>query len=156
MPVFQTSQLIKTDLETCWEFFSNPANLAKITPPYMKFIITFPQPVPEMYQGMIIRYRVSPLLKIPTEWITEITHVSKPHYFVDIQLKGPYRIWHHQHFFEKTANGINLIDIVNYSLPLGILGDFVAGKLVRKKVESIFRYRSKIIDNVFNSGSVSH
>lgn len=153
MPVFQTSQIIKTDLETCWEFFSNPANLARITPPDMNFIITFPQPVPDMYQGMIIKYRVSPLFKIPVEWITEISHVNKPHYFVDKQLKGPYSIWHHQHFFEQTNNGVKVIDIVNYSLPMALLTDLFVGSIIRKKVESIFSYRSQVIDRFFNKSS---
>lgn len=149
MPVFQTSQTINTDIETCWAFFSNPANLARITPPYMKFIITFPQPVPEMYQGMIIKYKVSPLLGIPMEWITEISNVSKPHFFVDKQIKGPYSVWHHQHLFEETEDGVKISDIVTYSLPMGLLGDLLAGRMVRKKVESIFSYRRKIIESVF-------
>lgn len=149
MPVFHTSQIINTDIETCWAFFSDPANLARITPPYMKFIITFPQPMPEMYQGMIIKYKVSPLFGIPVDWITEISHVSKPNFFVDKQVKGPYSVWHHQHLFEETQNGVKITDIVTYSLPLGFIGDLIAGSMVRKKVESIFSYRRKIIESVF-------
>lgn len=149
MPVFQTTQLIKTDINSCWRFFSDPANLANITPPAMKFIIKHPDPVPEMYEGMIIKYKVSPLFNIPVEWITEISHVSRPHYFVDNQLKGPYKVWHHQHFFEETVEGVKITDIVTYSLPLGFLGKLIAGRLVRKKVEGIFEYRRRIIESVF-------
>lgn len=149
MPVFQTTQLIKCNLEECWSFFSNPANLSKITPPEMNFIIRFPNPVPPMYQGMIIQYKVSPLLNIPMEWITEINAVQKPHFFVDNQIKGPYSIWHHQHFFEETPEGIIIRDIVTYKLPFGKLGEWVAGSMVRKKIEGIFKYRSKIIAEQF-------
>jgi ligand-binding SRPBCC domain-containing protein len=149
MPVFQTTQIIKADINKCWSFFSDPANLANITPPAMKFIIKHPHPVPEMYQGMIIKYKVSPLFNIPIEWITEITEVSKPDYFVDNQLKGPYKVWHHQHFFEETEGGVKITDIVTYSLPFGFIGNLLAGRLVRKKVEGIFEYRSKIIESVF-------
>lgn len=150
MAVFQASQIIKTDIDTCWEFFSNPANLSRITPPEMKFIITFPKPVPVMYQGMIIKYKVSPLFNLPVEWITEISHVTKPHYFVDTQLKGPYKIWHHQHFFESTHEGIKVTDIVNYDLPFGLLGKLLAGRIVRKKVQSIFNYRKDVIEREFS------
>lgn len=150
MPVFQTTQVVKTDINKCWTFFSDPANLANITPPAMNFIIRFPDPVPEMYQGMIISYKVSPLLNIPVEWITEISHVSKPHYFVDKQLKGPYKLWHHQHFFEETGEGVKITDIVTYSLPLGFIGNLFAGRMVKKKVEGIFEYRRKIIERLFN------
>ncbi len=151
MPIFKTTQFIKTDLDSCWKFFSDPSNLANITPPSMNFRIKFPQPVPDMYQGMIIRYKVSPLLSIPVEWITEISHVSKPYYFVDYQMKGPYKVWHHQHFFEEVEGGIQITDVVTYILPMGILGSLIAGRLVKKKIEGIFDYRKKIIERVFPS-----
>lgn len=83
------------------------------------------------------------------EWITEINAVQKPHFFVDNQLKGPYSIWHHQHFFEETPEGIIIRDIVTYKLPFGKLGEWVAGSMVRKKIEGIFKYRSKIIAEQF-------
>ncbi len=151
MPVFQTTQVIKSDISRCWSFFSDPANLANITPPSMKFIIKYPNPVPEMYQGMIIKYTVSPLFKMPVEWITEITEVSKPNYFVDNQVKGPYRVWHHQHFFEEVEEGVKITDIVTYKLPLGFFGDLFAGWLVRKKIEGIFEYRRNAILRAFGS-----
>jgi len=151
MPIFKTTQFIKTDLESCWKFFSDPANLAEITPPVMNFRIQFPQPVPDMYQGMIIRYKVSPLFNIPMEWITEISHVSKPYYFVDNQLKGPYKVWHHQHFFEETEDGVIITDIVTYVLPAGFLGSLFAGNLVKKRIQEIFDYRKEIIESVFPS-----
>lgn len=151
MPIFKTTQLIQTDLESCWKFFSDPANLANITPPSMNFQIIFPTPMPDMYQGMIIRYKVSPMLSIPLEWITEISHVAKPYYFVDIQLKGPYKLWHHQHFFEEVEGGVKITDVVTYVLPAGFLGSLIAGNLINKKIQSIFDYRKKVIDNVFPS-----
>ena len=119
MPVFQTTQLVKASLKDCWKFFSSPSNLSVITPPDMNFRIKFPQPMPAMYEGLIIRYTVSPLLGIPLEWITEITHVKDHEYFVDNQLKGPFKRWHHEHFFFFLTEGTLMQDFVNYELPLG-------------------------------------
>jgi len=149
MPVFTSTQFVKTDIDTCWSFFSDPRNLSVITPKSMNFRILFPSPMPAMYPGIIIQYKVSPLLNIPMEWITEISHVSKPAYFVDLQLKGPYRLWHHQHLFEKVEGGIQMTDIVTYELPFGKFGEFLAGRFVHKKVAGIFEYRSKVIDSFF-------
>ena len=149
MPVFQKTQLVKTDVLTCWNFFSDPSNLARITPPEMGFRILFPQPVPGMYAGMIIRYTVRPFPAFPVTWITEITQVDRLRYFVDNQVSGPYRLWHHQPIFPAVPAGVMLTDIVNYELPLGWLGAALAGNLVRHKIGKIFEYRSSVIGQFF-------
>ena len=123
-------QLVKTDMATCWDFFSSPGNLQKITPKYMGFDVL--TEVPEkMYEGLMIEYRVRPLLGIPMNWITEITHVKEHQFFVDEQRKGPYRIWHHEHHFETVDNGVLMSDIVSYELPFGILGKIAHPILVQ-------------------------
>ncbi len=152
MPVFQTTQLVKASLKDCWKFFSSPSNLSVITPPDMNFRIKFPQPMPAMYEGLIIRYTVSPLLGIPLEWITEITHVKDHEYFVDNQLKGPFKRWHHEHFFKETTEGTLMQDVVNYELPLGQLGGLLGGRIVKKRVQGIFHFRKSVIDKQFNQG----
>jgi ligand-binding SRPBCC domain-containing protein len=152
MPVFQATQMVKASIEECWDFFSSPSNLSVITPPDMNFRITFPDPMPAMYQGLIIRYTVSPLLGIPLEWITEITHVKDREYFVDNQLKGPFKLWHHQHFFRETPDGVEMRDIVNYELPLGKSGSLFGGGIVRKRVQGIFDFRKSVIERKFSQG----
>ena len=87
------------NVEKAWQFFSNPKNLKEITPDYMGFNITSEFLKEEMYPGMIITYKVTPLLKIPMRWMTEITQVKENNYFIDEQRVGPYAIWHHQHHF---------------------------------------------------------
>lgn len=142
------SQLIKTDIDTCWNFFSSPGNLSKITPKYMGFDILTDVPE-EMYEGMMISYTVRPLLGIPMNWVTEITHIKEKKFFVDEQRKGPYRIWHHEHHFKETDQGIEMTDIVSYQLPLGILGKAAHPFIVKKKLEEIFDYRYKIVEEIF-------
>lgn len=141
-------QLVKTDMATCWDFFSSPGNLQKITPKYMGFDVL--TEVPEkMYEGLMIEYRVRPLLGIPMNWITEITHVKEHQFFVDEQRKGPYRIWHHEHHFETVDNGVLMSDIVSYELPYGILGKIAHPILVQRKLNEIFDFRFEIVEEIF-------
>lgn len=141
-------QLVKTDMATCWDFFSSPGNLQKITPKYMGFDVL--TEVPEkMYEGLMIEYRVRPLLGIPMNWITEITHVKEHQFFVDEQRKGPYRIWHHEHHFETLDNGVLMSDIVSYELPFGILGKIAHPILVQRKLNEIFDFRFEIVEEIF-------
>ncbi|MCO5264903.1 MAG: SRPBCC family protein [Lentimicrobium sp.] len=151
MPVFEIKQIVETDLATCWDFFSDPRNLAMITPPDMNFVIKYPHTIPRMYRGMIIRYTVSPMFKIPLEWVTEITQVENESYFVDNQIKGPFKLWHHQHIFKQTETGVEMTDIVNYELPFGLIGELTAKSLVEKRIENIFRFRRTVIDNRFKA-----
>lgn len=143
------TQLVKTDMKTCWDFFSAPSNLAKITPSYMNFKVKTEQPK-SMYEGLIIAYTVSPILGIPLKWVTEIKYVHENKFFVDEQRFGPYAMWHHEHHFEQTENGILMTDIVSYQLPLGILGRLAHALFVKRQLEGIFDYRLKVVDEIFN------
>ena len=144
------TQFVKTDLETCWNFFSSPKNLKVITPDYMGFDVLIDLPE-KMYEGLMIEYTVRPLLGLPMKWITEIKYVHDHKYFVDEQRKGPYKIWHHEHHFKEVEGGVEMTDIVSYELPLGILGRLVHPVLVKNKLEEIFDYRFKKVEELFNS-----
>ena len=115
----KTVQLIPVDIDTAWEFFSNPANLQAITPKNLGFKILSKHHGDKMYPGQIIEYRVSPVLGIPMYWMTEITHVKDKAFFVDEQRFGPYQLWHHQHHFKIVDGGVEMTDIVHYRNPLG-------------------------------------
>ena len=142
-------QIVHTDLNTCWDFFSNPANLKVITPDYMGFNVKTQTPN-EMYEGLIIGYSVSPLLNIPMEWVTEITHVKDKLFFVDEQRVGPYKLWHHEHHFKEVEEGVEMIDIVSYQPPFGILGKIVHPFIIKPKLEQIFAYRFQKVEDIFN------
>lgn len=143
------TQKINASMEEVWDFISSPKNLKEITPDYMGFDITSEGLPEKMYQGMIISYKVSPLLGIKTNWVTEITHVRDLEYFVDEQRIGPYKIWHHQHFIEPIENGVLMRDIVTYQPPFGILGAMMNGIVIRKKLEEIFDYRTKAVEEKY-------
>jgi len=146
---FEFIQILPISMEEAWSFFSNPTNLGKITPPEMNFRIigNLPQKV---YEGMFIVYKVSPLAGIPMQWVTEITHVREPHFFIDEQRKGPYSIWHHEHHFEQVPEGIKMTDILYYSVPFGWLGKLVDMLLVKRKVLDIFTFRKQVLLKLYN------
>ena len=144
-----TKQEIPASIEEVWDFISSPENLKKITPPSMGFNITSDLKNKKMYPGMIISYKVSPLLGIKTTWVTEITHVKEKEYFVDEQRVGPYTMWHHEHFIEPTKKGVLMSDIVSYQPPFGILGSIANSFLIRKKLNDIFEFRSQAVENIF-------
>jgi ligand-binding SRPBCC domain-containing protein len=141
-------QKLPISLETAWEFFSSPLNLQEITPKELNFNILNPKPG-RMHAGQIIRYKVSPLLGIPVFWMTEITHVQELEYFVDEQRIGPYRLWHHSHFFKAIPGGVEMTDRVHYQLPLGFLGRLGHTVFIKKKLEAIFDYRYNVLKEKF-------
>jgi ligand-binding SRPBCC domain-containing protein len=136
-----------------WDFFSSPNNLNRITPDEMSFEI-IDEDISPMYAGQIISYIIRPVLNIPINWVTEITHVRQDEFFVDEQRFGPYKFWHHKHFIKQVPDGVILSDLVHYAMPFGIIGRIVHKMFVRRKLEKIFDYRVEIIKKLFNSGIV--
>ncbi|MEK9530176.1 MAG: SRPBCC family protein, partial [Flavobacteriaceae bacterium] len=130
-------------------FLSDPKNLKRITPDYMGFDILSGADR-KMFPGQIIQYRLTPVLGIPFRWVTEITHVKEGEYFVDEQRFGPYSFWHHKHFIYPTENGVVMEDVVDYKIPLGILGKLAHMIFVKYKVKQIFTYREKALNEIFN------
>lgn len=141
-------QKLPITVEKAWAFLSNPKNLKIITPDYMGFKIVSDIDKP-MYPGQIIQYIVTPVLGIKTKWVTEITHIRDNEYFVDEQRFGPYALWHHKHFIKAIDNGVEMEDIIDYKVPLGILGQLIHPILVKPKLEEIFSYRSKKLEELF-------
>ncbi len=137
-------QFLPISIEKAWDFFATPKNLNEVTPKDMVFKILGDIP-DKMYQGMFIRYKISPMLNIQLDWCTEITHIQEGQFFVDEQRKGPYNIWHHEHHFKSVDGGVLMTDILHYDVGMGVLG-WIAGKLfVDNKVKQIFEYRKEIL-----------
>lgn len=152
-------QLIKTQklpvsVEEIWYFISSPGNLEKITPENMGFIVTSKNGSEKMYPGMIITYKVSPLLRIKLNWMTEITHVKDFEYFVDEQRIGPYSMWHHQHKIKPFDGGVLMTDIVTYQPPFGFLGAIANALIIKNRLQQIFDYRSVALEKRFGSMSL--
>lgn len=149
------------DLDETWRFFSDPCNLARITPPWLGFVVTCdPEP---MYAGQVVTYTITPfpgLSRLRRQWVTEITHVrgpgdvrpGEPLFFVDEQRLGPYRFWHHQHRFSAVEDGVRMEDILHYALPFGPLGSATHRLMVRRLLGSIFDYRRRTLETIMHKG----
>jgi ligand-binding SRPBCC domain-containing protein len=145
------TQVLPISPQEAWEFFSSPKNLSEITPAYMGFRILSMTGGERMYSGQIISYRVNVLPFLPLKWVTEITHVNEPFYFVDEQRFGPYALWHHQHHFTEVAGGVEMTDEVTYAIPLGILGRIAHVLFVKRQLNSIFDYRFNVLREIFKN-----
>lgn len=146
--VLERRMILPISLEQAWEFFSDSANLSRITPPDMDFRITSP-PGGSIHAGQIITYTVRPLLGVAVHWTTEITHVDCPNFFVDEQRFGPYLFWHHQHKFREVEGGVEMHDLVHYLLHHDRLAGLVNRLIVAPRLKRIFDFRSKVLNEIF-------
>lgn len=140
--------LLNGSMEDVFEFFSKAENLNVITPPVLGFKIITPLPV-DMKKGTVIDYKIK-LNGIPFNWRTEITKWDPPHCFEDTQIKGPYKVWIHEHKFEARNEKTFMTDTVRYLSPGGPLEFIPHNLFVKKKVNFIFDYRKKIFDELFS------
>ncbi|NMC38907.1 MAG: SRPBCC family protein [Bacteroidales bacterium] len=143
------AQKFPVSVSEIWDFISSPVNLKEITPEHMDFVVTSNIGQEKMYAGMIITYKVSPLMGIKMNWMTEITHVRDYEYFVDEQRIGPYALWHHQHKIEPVEGGVLMTDIVTYQPPFGFIGAFANSLIIKNKLHDIFNYRAVALEKRF-------
>jgi ligand-binding SRPBCC domain-containing protein len=141
-------QILPITLEEAWAFFATPKNLNEVTPKNLDFKILSDLPE-KMYEGLIIRYKIKPMLNIPLDWCTEITHIDELSYFVDEQRQGPYKMWHHEHHFSATKDGVLMKDILHYDVGLSLFGTIAGWLFVDKKVKEIFEFRKEALDTYF-------
>jgi len=146
-----SKQFLPISLKEGWDFLSKPENLGKITPPEMQFNIKTQSGEGKMFAGQIITYKIKVPPGVSMNWMTEITHVSEPNYFVDEQRVGPYALWHHQHHIKKVEGGVEMTDEVNYALPMGILGRFAHLLFVKRQLNGIFKYRHQVLEQMFSN-----
>lgn len=152
MYTLHREQFLPVSKEIAWDFFSSPGNLSKITPPEMEFrILGAAEDANSMKEGQEIEYLVRPLFNIPIRWKSLIKNVKKPEEFTDVQLKGPYSFWEHRHYFRETEGGVIMTDLVRYKLPASFLGRLMHKLFIRKRLEFIFNYRYKTLQNLFSS-----
>jgi hypothetical protein len=129
-----------------FEFFARPENLERITPPWLRFRILNPSPI-EMKQGATIAYSLR-VRGIRLGWLTEIERWNPPVEFIDVQTKGPYRLWRHTHGFSEVDGGTSIVDTVHYALPFGPLGRLAHRLLVAQDLSRIFDYRAQRVQEL--------
>ena len=140
-------QWVPRPLPEVFDFFSRAENLQRLTPPWMNFRILTPLPI-AMAPGALIDYALR-VHGLPVRWRTKIEAWAPPHSFVDTQLRGPYRLWHHTHTFEESNGGTLITDLVRYALPFGFLGQIAHALMVSRDLNQIFEYRAKVVGELF-------
>ncbi len=140
--------IIPRSQEETFAFFSDARNLDILTPRWVGFKILTPTPI-EMRAGALIEYQIR-IHGIPIRWRTEITEWEAPHRFVDLQLKGPYEWWHHEHRFESCKDGTRMIDEVEFRAPLHWISHPL---IVKRDVRRIFDYRAQALERLFGSAN---
>ena len=144
-----TETIIDKPLQEVFEFFSNAQNLNLLTPPQLQFVILTPFPI-AMKKGTLIDYKLK-LSGIPFYWKTEIAAWEPPFRFVDKQLKGPYKIWIHEHRFEEKNGKTYMYDTVEFLSPGWFLEPIINKLFIEKKVKEIFAYREKKLKEIFKA-----
>jgi ligand-binding SRPBCC domain-containing protein len=141
--VLERSQRLPRPPDDVFPFFADAFNLEAITPAWLHFRVLTPAPV-SMAAGARLEYRLR-LHGLPLRWLTRIEVWEPPLRFVDVQLRGPYRLWHHTHTFEPDGDGTLMRDRVRYALPLGPVGELAHAALVRRDLERIFAFRHAVV-----------
>ena len=135
-------QVLAAAPDAVFAFFADPFNLEAITPPLLRFAVVTPGPI-AMGAGTFIQYRLR-LRGVPMRWDTLIGEWEPPRRFVDVQVRGPYRLWHHTHELSALGDGRTLMrDTVRYALGFGVLGELAHRAVVRRDLEAIFAYRAE-------------
>ena len=146
----ERSILVNKSPEEVYEFFSDPGNLQELTPPWLDFRVVGSS-TEGVEGGTTIDYRLK-MRGLPIRWRSLISEWDPPRSFVDEQLKGPYRVWHHTHTFLETEEGVRVGDKVRYAVPGGPLFEGLVERLfVGPDVKKIFDYRMKRLGERFNS-----
>ncbi|MBZ5489933.1 MAG: SRPBCC family protein [Acidobacteriia bacterium] len=140
-------QQVARPLPEVFEFFSRAENLEALTPPWLNFKILKVKPQP-VQQGTLINYSLR-VHGIPLRWTSEIVEWEPPHRFVDLQLRGPYKLWRHEHRFEAGNGGTLITDTITLALPLGVLGQMAYKIKVKSDVQEIFTFRKEKIRALF-------
>ncbi len=152
--VLEYSQRLPAPPADVFPFFADARNLEAITPPLLRFRVVTPEPI-VMRPGTLIQYRLR-LRGIPVSWLTSIQEWDPPHRFVDVQVRGPYALWHHTHEFEPAGDRHTLMrDTVRYALPLGPLGDVAHRLLVRRDLARIFHFRAEAIAPIIGAAAAT-
>ena len=145
--VLRRHQVVPGTLEDVFAFFESPWNLEAITPPWLRFEIVDTTDE-TMRVGTEITYRLR-WQGIPMRWGTRIAECEPGVMFADEMTRGPYRRWYHRHLFTAVPGGVEVVDVVEYELPLGALGRLVHAAVIRAQLDAIFDYRRDAVAEIF-------
>lgn len=149
MHLFYSEQIIPVSLNQAWDFFSNPANLMVLTDPKMKMKMESENGLTPIFEGKVLKIRVQLFRIFPTSFLSEITEIKAPDYFIDTQLTGTFAFWQHKHSLLKAEGGTKILDEVSLKFPLGLVGVLAYHLFGKRQLETVFAYRKMVLENRF-------
>lgn len=148
---FARSHKMPITQDVAWAFFSNPANLLQLTPPWARMADESLEKPKTVFAGLIQIYKMKILGVIPSCWVAEITHLDAPNSFIDEQKSGPFAFWHHRHSLKPIPNGVEVSDSIHYAMPFGPFGAIAHQLFVRRQLTEIFNYRTQMLEEFFGT-----
>lgn len=145
--ILERRQTVAAGIESVFAFFEDPSNLEIITPPWLSFEI-ISSTTTQVRLGTEFEYRLR-WQRIPLSWRSRISEYEPGQHFADEMLRGPYARWYHRHLFTVVPGGVEIVDRVEYRLPMGPLGRLVHDVVVRSQLEAIFDYRREMVARIF-------
>ncbi len=146
----QTVQRLPIQIEEAWDFFTSPKNLRLTTPHWLDLRLNM-EPPEYLHPGTIVSATIRPFPVITTDWISELTHIRPPQFYITEQRVGPFKMWHHEHHFRAIDGGVEVEDIILYGMRYGMVGSFFHNVFVRKKLHEAFSHRAQVLEQRFGS-----
>lgn len=151
MHKFISEQTVPISLDQAWEFFSNPANLIVLTNPKMKMKMESENGLMPIFEGKVLKIKITLFGIFPSSFLSEITEIKAPDYFIDTQLTGPFAFWQHKHSLIKVEGGTKVLDEVTLKFPLGLLGVLAYHLFGKRQLEMVFAYRKRVLEDRFGT-----
>jgi len=138
---FRCPEILPASPAEAFAFHLDPANLVRISPPWVR--VDPPHITPPLRAGTRMTVRTVLWGVLPQRWEVFIAKASPPHLLVDVATRGPYRAWRHTHSFRAVPGGTEMTDLVEYELPCGWLGRRVDPMIHRPILTAMFRHRHR-------------
>jgi ligand-binding SRPBCC domain-containing protein len=161
-------QWVPISIDKIFLFFASPLNLPRIMPPSMGTKLVDLKLIPPsngncsrevlgqlagVGSEITTSFRILPFLPLRAQWIAYIQEFEWNHHFADVQVKGPFKSFHHRHEFvtelRKGVSGTNVRDVIDYDPGYGFLGRLAGSLFIESQLRNTFLYRQQALEKIF-------
>ncbi len=146
---FYTEQNLPVSKDQVWKFFSDASNLMILTHPKMKMTMESENGLTPIFEGKILKIKIKLFGIFPSFFLSEITELQAPDFFIDTQLKGPFAYWQHKHLLTEIDGGTKITDEVTFKFPLGFMGVAAYHLFGKEYLKGVFDYRKIVLEKRF-------
>lgn len=80
---------------------------------------------------------------VPLRMTSRITAMQAPEYFIDEQVRGPFKTFRHVHEFSEDQTGTTMIDRIEFQAPFGLLGQLAEKLVLANYLRGLIEQRNK-------------